>query len=197
MSYRDDLSNHCLKILSVTFVSISIILTPETGFSQQGASNQSLELGNSDSVSSRAAVRNEAKQKDLLKKVEKIRKAINKEKYQEAAEQSIAILEEEEAESDMNNFVPSDFYKEAYNCLCVSTTGLRQVQYAMDACNTSLIMNKDHWETLKSRATLYYLTADYPNALKDFQSALTNAPDEKGIKNALKQNITVVESKIQ
>ncbi len=194
MSYRDDISSHCLKILSVMFISISILLIPETGFSQQ---NQSLELGNRDSVSSRAAARNEEKQKELLKKIEKIRKAINRERFQEAAEQSIAILEEEEAESDMNNFVPSDFYKEAYNCLCVSATGLRQVQYAMDACNTSLIMNKDHWETLKSRATLYYLTTDYSNALKDFQAALTNAPDERKIKNSLRRNIELVESKIE
>ena len=128
--------------------------------------------------------------------MKKIRSLINKGKNLEAARRSITFIQGEER-GNRSGIAPSEYFREAYNNLCISSSALGKVDYAMDACNKSLALNSNHWESLKSRATLYFLTKDYNHALEDFQTALANAPEEKAIKDVLKQNISVVESKIK
>ncbi len=128
--------------------------------------------------------------------MKKIRSLINKGKNLEAARRSITFIKTEERDA-RSGIAPSEYYREAYNNLCISSSALGKVEYAMDACNRSLEINSNHWESLKSRATLYFLTKDYTRALEDFQTALANAPGEKAIKDVLKQNISVVESKME
>jgi len=85
---------------------------------------------------------------------------------------------------------------EAYNILCVANTSLGQVEDGMEACNESIKNTPNSWESLKSRATLYYMTQDFKSSLSDFASALANSPNG-AISDVLKQNIGVVKSKVQ
>ncbi|MDG1859239.1 MAG: tetratricopeptide repeat protein [Emcibacteraceae bacterium] len=131
---------------------------------------------------------------DNYRAIKKIRDLINEGKYESAASRSIKIIKNSEA-NERIGIDKSVIVREAYNSLCVSSTALRKVEYALNACNNSLSYSPDHWESLKSRATLYFLTEDYNNSLIDFQSALENSPADN-ISDVLKQNISVVRSKI-
>ncbi len=127
--------------------------------------------------------------------IQRIRKAINEGDFESAVSRAKRIIGSEDR-TRRSGISYSDFYKEAYNCLCISLTGQGVVQEAMEACNKSIEMTPTHWESLKTRATLYYMVQDFPNSLKDFKMSLENAPDDEGINAALKQNIGVVQSKI-
>ena len=131
---------------------------------------------------------------DSYRAIKKIRDLINEGKYESAASRSIRIIKSSES-NERSGIDKTVLVKEAYNSLCVSSTALRKIEYAMDACNNSLSHTPNHWESLKSRATLYYLTKDFNNSLKDFQFALENSPADN-ISDVLKQNISVVRSKI-
>ena len=65
----------------------------------------------------------------------------------------------------------------------------------MDACNEPIKNSPKSWESLKSRATLYYMTQDFNSSLADFKSALEHSPNDE-ISAILKQNIGVVASKV-
>lgn len=131
---------------------------------------------------------------DNYRAIKKIRDLINEGKYESAANRSIRIIKSSEG-NERSGIDKSVLVKEAYNCLCVSSTALGKVEYALDACNQSLSHTPDHWESLKSRATLYFLTKEYPKSLNDFKLSLENSPND-AISNVLKQNISVVQSKI-
>lgn len=133
---------------------------------------------------------------DDYKKIAKIRRYINEGKFDKAEKEANKIIK---TENRRQRFGSSNslFYYEAYNGLCVSLTGAGKITEAMDACNKSIEMSPDSWESLKSRATLYYMTQNFPKSLEDFQLSLTNAPDNEAVVNVIKQNIGVVQSKIQ
>tara|TARA_R110002096_G_scaffold435548_1_gene661430 strand:+ start:88183 stop:88593 length:411 start_codon:yes stop_codon:yes gene_type:complete len=131
-----------------------------------------------------------------IKAIRNIRKFINEQKFDRAVSRANRIIRGEERKSRAGDSY-SEFYKEAYNCVCVSLTGLGKVDDAMEACNTSLELTPTHWESLKTRATLYYMQQDFPKSLDDFTMALENAPDDAGVTDVLKQNIGVVKSKIE
>lgn len=131
-----------------------------------------------------------------IKAIRKIRKYINEQKFDKALSRANRIIRAEDKRTRAGNSY-SEFYKEAYNCTCVSLTGLGKVDEAMQACNTSIELTPTHWESLKTRATLYYMVQDFPKSLDDFTVALENAPNDTAISDVLKQNIGVVASKIQ
>lgn len=139
-----------------------------------------------------AGISTDYKSYDQLKN---IRKLIDKGENERAANRAIKIIQQMERGRKFGD--KSVYYGVAYNELCRSATNLRKVEYAMDACNKSLSITPDHWESLKSRATLYFMTQDYSKSLADFKISLDNAPDDNGIATALRQNINVVESKIK
>jgi regulator of sirC expression with transglutaminase-like and TPR domain len=127
-------------------------------------------------------------------KADKIRKLINEGKYEKAAYRSISFIRSYET-NQRSGIEKTDLVKEIYNNLCVSSAALRKVEYAMDACNRSLHFKPNHWESLKSRASLYFMTKEYQKALKDFKLSLENSPNDE-ISEVLRQNISVVQSKI-
>jgi len=131
-----------------------------------------------------------------IRAIRKIRKYINEQKFDKALSRANRIIRAEDKRARSGNSY-SEFYKEAYNCTCVSLTGLGKIEEAMEACNTSIELTPTHWESLKTRATLYYMVQDFPKSLNDFTTALDNAPDDTAISDVLKQNIGVVQSKIQ
>ena len=118
-------------------------------------------------------------------------------KYDSAAKRAIRFIKSEESGFKRTGTSRSSYYLEAYNCLCVSSTGTGKVDYAMEACNQSLTLDPTNWESYKSRATLYFLTKDYESSLADFELALKNAPEKlPEVADVLKQNIAVVRSKL-
>ncbi|MBT5072704.1 MAG: hypothetical protein HOJ34_08930 [Kordiimonadaceae bacterium] len=131
-----------------------------------------------------------------LNAMKRIRSLINEGDFERAESRSRRIIRTEDR-NKRGGMGKTEFYKEVYNCLCVSLTGLGKVDDAMEACNTSIGHSPKHWESLKSRATLYYMTQNFPKSLEDFTSSLENAPDNEALTNVLKQNIGVVKSKIQ
>lgn len=126
--------------------------------------------------------------------MKKIRELINEGNYESAANRSITFIRGIENDT-RSGIEKSALFNEAYNCLCVSSTALGKVDYAMGSCNKSLQLTPHHWESLKARATLHFLTKDFPKSLTDFQSALENSPNDE-IAAVLRQNISVVQSKI-
>ncbi|HPF46373.1 MAG: hypothetical protein KDF58_06185 [Alphaproteobacteria bacterium] len=131
-----------------------------------------------------------------IKSIRNIRKRINEGDFKGAINRSNRVIRAEDRNSRIG-ISKSIFYKEAYNCLCVSLAGMGEANDAMEACNRSIELTPTHWESLKTRATLYYISQDFSKSLEDFTMSLENAPDDEGIKAALKQNIAVVQSKIQ
>ncbi|MDG1438903.1 MAG: tetratricopeptide repeat protein [Emcibacteraceae bacterium] len=131
-----------------------------------------------------------------IRAIQKIRKYINEQKFDKALSRANRIIRAEDKRARRGNSY-SEFYKEAYNSACISLTGLGKVEEALEACNTSIGLTPTHWESLKTRATLYYMVQEFPKSLEDFTTALENAPDDAAISNVLKQNIDVVKSKIQ
>lgn len=130
------------------------------------------------------------------KAIQRIRNLINKGDFDKAKNRSLRFIKTENREN-RKGIGTTEYYDEAYNCLCVSLTGLGKVEDAIKACNRSLELNPKHWESLKSRATIHYMTLDFPKSLDDFELALENAPDIKAVTDILKQNIGVVKSKIK
>ncbi len=130
-----------------------------------------------------------------LRTINQIRELIYEEKYDSAAKKAITFIRSEERDS-RNGLEKSRYFKEAYNCLCVSSAALRKVEYAMEACETSLKLNPTNWESLKSRATLHFINKNYARSLNDFRLALENSPHEEDIDAMLKHNISVVEAKL-
>lgn len=126
--------------------------------------------------------------------IKRIRDLVNEGKHESAANRAITFIKNREG-GTRDGLDKTPLFYEAYNLLCVSSTGLGKVEYAMEACDRSLILTPGHWESLKSRATLYFLIKDYEKSLADFKLALDNAPDNDAIRAALRQNISVVESK--
>lgn len=131
---------------------------------------------------------------DNIKALLRIRGYIDKGEFESAERRAKRIIRTEGRES-RSGLGKTYFYKEAHNSLCVSLTGQVKIEKAMEACNRSLGYSPKHWESLKSRAILYYITEDFPESLEDFTSALKNAPDNDAIRTALSQNISVVKSK--
>lgn len=129
------------------------------------------------------------------KAIQRIRDHINKGEYDRAISRANRFIRVEDRGS-RSGLGKTDFYIEAHNSICVSLTGQIKIEEAMEACNTSLEHSPKHWESLKSRALLYYMTQDFPKSLEDFTSALNNAPDVEELTNILKQNISVVQSRI-
>jgi tetratricopeptide (TPR) repeat protein len=129
-----------------------------------------------------------------IKAIQNIRKAINEGDFNDALRRSNKIIKSEDR-GRRSGTSYSEYYKEAYNCLCVSYTGLGRLKDAIEACNTSIELSPNHWESFKSRATVYYMAQMYPESLIDFENSLNNAPHDKEIKDALEQNISLVKSK--
>lgn len=127
--------------------------------------------------------------------IKRIRDHINKGEYERAESRSVRIIRSEDRNnrSGMSN---TGLYKEAYNALCVSLTAQQKIEEAMTACDTSIDLSPTHWESLKTRATLYYMIQDFSKSLTDFELSLEHAPENEELANALKQNIAVVQSKI-
>jgi regulator of sirC expression with transglutaminase-like and TPR domain len=65
----------------------------------------------------------------------------------------------------------------------------------MVACDKSIKQAPKSWESLKSRATLFYMIQDFGNSLSDFQSVLEHSPNDE-VSAVSKQNIGVVETKV-
>ena len=126
--------------------------------------------------------------------LKRIRGLINEGQNEDAANKTITYISQ--MEGVRKDGMETPFYAAAYNELCLSSTNLRKVEYAMGVCNKSLELTPDHWESLKSRATLYFMTQDFPKALDDFNNSLENAPKNIAVTNVLKQNIGIVEGKI-
>ena len=128
------------------------------------------------------------------KALKRMREFIDEGKFQRAVDRANRFIK-----SNSNNnrsgasMTPSTL--KAYNILCVASASLGKVQDAMDACNESIKYSPKSWESLKSRATLYYMTQDFNNSLADFKSALEHSPNDE-ISAALKQKIGVVETKV-
>ena len=129
------------------------------------------------------------------KAMQRIRKHINKGEFDKAESRSKRIIKAEDR-NKRSGMSKSDIYKDAYNTFCVSLTGQGKVDEAMEVCNQSLEYSPNQWESLKSRATLYYMKQDFQKSLSDFNLSLDNAPDNKAISDVLMQNIGVVKSKI-
>ncbi len=128
------------------------------------------------------------------KDIEKLRSYINDGKYDKAARGAARYIKRNER--NKRSGITSGYLEESYNILCVSYTNLSDIEKAMVACNQMLAINPIRWESLKSRATLYYMTQDFTKSLADFKTSLDNAPDKSAITDVLKQNIAVVESKL-
>ena len=126
----------------------------------------------------------------------KIMGLINKGDYDEAERLSRRLIKSEKRNNKKRN-EDSDFYKGAYNSLCVSLTGLGRIDDAMQVCNQSIGFSPTNWESLKSRATLYYRTQSFQKSLDDFSLSLEHAPNNQEIIDVLNQNIGVVKSKIK
>ena len=126
----------------------------------------------------------------------KIRGLINKGDYEEADRLSRRLIKSEKR-NNKNGKENSDFYKGAYNSLCVSLTGLGKINDALQMCNQSIGFSSTNWESLKSRATLYYMTQNFQKSLDDFTMSLEHAPNNQEIIDVLNQNISVVKSKIK
>lgn len=177
--------DHVMKILSIILILFG--LTPTNFlYAQEGDPSKGRSAGINIDINGNS-----------YRSMNKIRSLINEAKYEEAARRSITFIKSEER-GRRNGLEPGAYYLEAHNTLCVSAAALGKVEYAMEVCNASLELNPSHWESLKSRATLYYLTQDFENSLKDFQTALANVPeDNKAISDVLKQNISVVQGKLK
>ena len=173
--------NKFLKKLLIA--SVTLALVPSLTYAQGMSSSKGR-------VNALTYEYNESSHKALAK----IRELINEKDYESAANRSITFIRGLEGNSRIG-IEKSIFFREAYNTLCVSATGLGKVEYAMDVCETSLKMTPSHWESLKARGTLYFLTQDYNNALADFRSSLENSPSDE-ISAVLRQNISVVEGKL-
>ncbi len=172
------------KFLSkILILSISILLIPSLTYAQGVSSSKGR-------VNALTYEYNESSHKAIAK----IRELINERNYESAANRSITFIKGLEGNS-RNGIEKSVFFQEAYNSLCVSATGLGKVEYAMDACETSLQLTPKHWESLKARGTLYFISRDYDKALADFRSSLENSPNDE-ISTVLRQNISVVEGKL-
>ncbi|MBT6036128.1 MAG: hypothetical protein HOH18_06585 [Kordiimonadaceae bacterium] len=131
---------------------------------------------------------------DNIKTLRRIREYIDKGEFESAERRAKRVIRAENR-GIRSGLGKSYFFKEAHNSLCVSLTGQVNIEEAMQACNQSLEHSPKHWESLKSRAILYYMTKDFPKSLEDFTSALKNAPNNEAIRAALSQNISVVKSK--
>ncbi|MBL4601529.1 MAG: hypothetical protein JKY84_02160 [Emcibacteraceae bacterium] len=129
------------------------------------------------------------------KAMQRIRKYINKGEFDKAESRSKRIIRAEDR-SKRTGLSKSDVYKDAYNTFCVSLTGQGKIDEAMEACNQSIEYSPKQWESLKSRATLYFMKQDFRKSLSDFTLALDYAPNNKAVSDVLKQNIGVVKSKI-
>lgn len=129
------------------------------------------------------------------KALKKMREFIDEGKFQRAADRASRFIR-----TNNNNLRSgtgmSPATLEAYNILCVANTSLGQVEDGMESCNESIKQSPKSWESLKSRATLYYMTQDFKSSLSDFEAALANSPND-AISDVLKQNIGVVKSKVQ
>ena len=130
-----------------------------------------------------------------IRSIRKIRKLINEQKFNKVVNLANRLIKAESRRSRAGHSY-SEFYYEAHNCVCVGLTGLGKNDEAMEACNISIKLTPNHWESLKTRATLNYMAQNFTKSLDDFTLALINAPDDTGITNILKQNIGVVKSKI-
>ena len=130
-----------------------------------------------------------------IRSIRKIRKLINEQKFNKVVNLANRLIKAESRRSRTGHSY-SEFYYEAHNCVCVGLTGLGKNDEAMEACNISIKLTPNHWESLKTRATLNYMAQNFTKSLDDFRLALINAPDDTGITNILKQNIGVVKSKI-
>ena len=78
----------------------------------------------------------------------KIRGLINKGDYDEAERQSRRLIKSEKRNNKKAK-KDSDFYKGAYNSLCVSLTGLGKIDDALQMCNQSIGFSPTNWESLK------------------------------------------------
>ncbi|MBT5186747.1 MAG: hypothetical protein HOH19_11025 [Kordiimonadaceae bacterium] len=182
-----------LKNTSFLTIAISIVAClsfSEKGFSQVTSADVSMPRPSS----SKSRTMGGGVDFNSFDSLKRIRSMINKGENEEAANRLIKIIKQEE--SGRSDGIESDRLAVLYNELCLSTTNLRKVEYAMGACNKSLELTPDHWESFKSRATLHFMTSNFPEALADFKMSLVNAPENDVLEKALKQNIAVVESKI-
>lgn len=131
-----------------------------------------------------------------IRSIRKIRKLINEQKFNKVVNLANRLIKAESRRSRAGHSY-SEFYYEAHNCVCLGLTGLGKNDDAMKACNISIELSPNHWESLKTRATLHYMAQNFKRSLDDFTMALINAPDDNGITSVLKQNIGVVKSKIE
>jgi len=181
------MKNHLLKNIIGTIIITIFYLIPATVQAQESGARPS---------TGRTAGTTIDINNNNFKAIQRIRNHIDKGEFERAESRANRFIRVEDREK-RGGLSKTDFYKEAHNCLCVSLTGQGKIEEATEACNTSLDYSPKHWESLKTRATLYYMTQNFPKSLEDFTSALENAPDNEELANVLKQNISVVQSKIQ
>ncbi len=128
---------------------------------------------------------------DTLKR---IRKLISEGEYESASNRAIRFIRGYEG-NERSGLEKNDYVKEAYNCLCVSSMAQGKLDYAMEACNQSIDLSPNHWESLKTRATIYFHHKEFQKSLDDFIKAEANSPNEE-IRKVLAQNVAVVNSKL-
>ncbi len=172
------------KLMLILSLSVAIVCTSVLSVHAQSSTS-----------TGRSNVVTHGNQANEYKAVVNMRELINEGEFDKAIIQANKLIKSEDRRGRMGGS-KSEFYLEAYNGLCVSLTSLPKPEEAMEACNESLALSPNNWESLKSRATLHYMYQDFPKSLTDFEMSLENAPDNEAVTNVLKQNIGVVRSKI-
>ena len=128
------------------------------------------------------------------KALKRMRGFIDEGKFQRAVDRASRFIESNN-NNIRNGASMTPATREANNILCVASTSIGQIEDAMVACDKSIKQAPKSWESLKSRATLFYMIQDFGNSLSDFQSVLEHSPNDE-VSAVSKQNIGVVETKV-
>ncbi len=175
-----------LETIRIVFIALlaTILLLPSLSYAQTSNST------------GRTSGSSETLNDNSYRTIQRIRDHIEKGEFERAQSRSERVIRTEERQFSRSGMSESGLYKEAYNALCISLTNQGKLQEAFTACDKAIEVTPNHWESFKSRATLYYMVQDFQESLADFEKSLEHAPDNEEISSVLKQNIAVVKSKI-
>lgn len=84
----------------------------------------------------------------------------------------------------------------ALNALCVALTKDGRIDEAIETCTRAVELFPRHWVAINSRATAYYASRRFEQALIDYRRALEVAPDQEGIVETLEHNIELTEQRL-
>ena len=125
-----------------------------------------------------------------------ITRLIEEGRHEEAVEIARAYEARIRSTTPIDESLPGEQRYHALNALCNALLSAGDIGAAIDTCTRAIELIPSRWVAINSRATAYFASRRFQDAIRDYRRALEVAPDEPTIVDTIEHNIRLTEQRL-